>query len=324
MEDGRVLVTGATGFIGRALVPGLAAAGRPLTFATRRRSGSFATIAHEVPVGDIGRDTDWSGALERVDGVVHLAGHVHIAPERAKGDGSVFDEVNHRGAVRLFEEASARGVQVFVFVSSITVLGVATRPGRPFTDASAPDPHSAYARSKLAAEQALEAAAARTATRLVILRPPLVAGPGVGGNLHRLLRLAALPVPLPLGHIGNRRTLLSLDNLVSAIGTVLRADGPTGTFVLGDRGTLSTSDLLGHLREGLGRRPGLFGLPVSLLRRALALLDGEGAAQRLFGDLEVDASGFRRAAGWDDVAGTAATLRETAAAWTRRRPGVSP
>jgi nucleoside-diphosphate-sugar epimerase len=315
MRNGRVLITGGTGFVGRGLVASLAAAGVPMVLAQRRDVPDAPGQTH-VTVGEIGRATEWGRALENVTAVVHQAGHVHIAPERAEHEAALFDEVNHLGSLRLFEAARDSGVPLFVFLSSINVLGTGTEPGRPFTDATLPDPTSPYARSKHLAEGALRAAAAGSSTRLVILRPPLIAGPGVGGNLERLIRLAALPAPLPLGRLTNRRSLLSRDNLLAAIARILDLGpaAPVGTFVLADRDPVSTSDIVAALRAGLGRAPMLLPVPTGLLRPALRALGARGADQRLFGDLEVDSRGFRAAFSWSDVVDTRTTLQATAAA----------
>lgn len=315
MDAGRILVTGATGFVGRALCARLRRDGRELTVALRRRDpAGEAEGVRSVEVGAIGPSTDWREALREVESVVHLAGHVHVAPERAAAESGLFDEVNHLGTARLYEAAAEAGIPRFVFVSSITVLGSATSPGRPFDDETVPHPETPYGRSKLDGEAALRRQAGEGAPALVILRPPLICGPGVKANLASLARLAALPVPLPLGGIGNRRTLLSLDNLVDAIGVALAPGAPTGTFVLGDRMPVSTSDIVRELAAGMGRRARLLPAPVGLMRRAAGLAGLSGHAQRLFGDLEIDSAAFRRAFSWRDVVDTAATLRATGAA----------
>ena len=315
MGDGRVLVTGATGFVGRALVPALLAAGRRVTVATRRPwPGELPAGARAVDVGPIGPETDWAEALAGAEAVIHLAAHVHVAPERAAREGGLFDAVNHLGAVRLFDEAAARGVAGFVFLSSITVLGSVTPPGGAFDDRTVPAPETPYGRSKLAAERALLAgAAARPGTVLTILRPPLICGAGVGGNLASLARLAALPVPPPLGGIANRRTLLSLDNLVAAIEAVL-ARPRAGTFVIGDARPVSTSEIARALREGAGRGRTLLPVPARLLGRLADAAGFGGHARRLFGDLAVVSGGVREAFGWSDRVDTLDALRATGAA----------
>lgn len=303
MDRGRILVTGATGFVGRRVAARLAAAGHPLTLAVRRAvEGEVPDGARVVQVGEIGPETDWREALREVRAVVHLAAHVHVAPERARAEADIFDRVNHLGSLRLYEQA--REAALFVFLSSITVLGGANDPDRPFDDASPPRPETPYGASKLAAEKALEGA---EGPPLVILRPPLIAGEGVGGNLRSLARLAALPVPLPLGAVRNRRTLLSLDNLASAIEAVIDRPVP-GTYVLGDRAPLSTGEIVAALRHGLGRSPGLVPVPPTLMRGAARVAGFGGHAQRLLGDLEVDSSRFRQRYGWEDEVETRAVL----------------
>lgn len=310
---GRILVTGATGFVGRALVRDFAEAGRPLTLATRGRRPDVPGDVRWVTVGSLGPETDWAEALAEVEAVIHLAAHVHVAPERASAQADTFDRVNHLGSARLFAEAARSGVGTFVFVSSVTVLGSASPPGGAFDDSSPPRPETPYARSKLEAERTLAGAADGSGTRLVILRPPLIAGEGVAGNLGSLARLAAWPVPLPLAGLRNRRTLLSRDNLVSALAAVLERPR-AGTYLMGDAAPLSTSEIVRHLRSGAGGRMPLLPVPSRFLKWAARRAGLAGHAQRLLGDLVLDSRRFREAFGWADVVDSATTLRRTGAA----------
>jgi nucleoside-diphosphate-sugar epimerase len=324
MDGNRILVTGATGFVGRRLVADLLARGHAVTSAARRPPANPAGGASNVLVGEIGPDTDWAGALAGVRAVVHLAAHVHVAPERADAEAAIFDRVNHLGATRLFAAAEEGGVRLFVFVSTVAVLGAESGPS-PFTEATPPAPDTPYARSKLAAERALADRSRGGGPTLVVLRPPLVCGPGVKGNLASLIRLAASPLPLPLAGVRNRRTLLSLDNLAGAIMAVL--ERPQGGFEpafynLGDASPLSTTEIVRAIGEGLGRQPRLFAVPPRLARGAAAALGREGLHQRLFGNLEVDSSAFRHAYGWRDIVETRTSLAEAARRQIAERGGT--
>lgn len=324
MSLGRVLVTGAGGFVARGVAAELERRGHPLTLATRRpdalRPGMGVRVAH---VGDLGPATSWNEALTGVSAVVHCAAHVHVAAERAAREAELFDRVNRAGSVRLLEAAAVAGVRSFVFLSSITVLGDETQLGCPFDDESPPDPQTVYAMSKLEAERELASFADARGIRLIILRPPLICGAGVGGNLRSLLRLCDTPLPLPFGAARNRRSLLSLPNLADAICTILaEPGGETGTFVLADREPVSTADIVAEFRRGLGRTPRLWFLPEGV-SRALSRAGGrEGLHRRLFGSLEIDSSRFRHAFGWRGAATTSETLAATARA-SRRASEIS-
>jgi nucleoside-diphosphate-sugar epimerase len=301
MTGGRVLVTGANGFAGRGVWPRLAAAGWPLTLAVRDPAGLAGAPARVVRAPDLGPDADWREALEGAWAVVHLAGRAHQLRDDAADPEAAFMTANRDGAAALARQAAGAGVRHFLLVSTAHVLGTSSAPGRPLRDGDAPAPGSAYARSKLAGEAAAREVFAREGRALVVLRPPLLVGPGLKGNLERLERLARLPVPLPLGGLRNRRTLLSVDGLGEAIETVLerwRSGPATGAYLVGDAEPVSTSDMVAAMRRGMGRAPALLPAPAALARRALRLAGREALAERLFGDLELDASGFRAAFGW--------------------------
>ncbi len=208
-SDDTVLVTGANGFIGRALCDVLAASGRRVRKAVRM---PVPGLPDAVAVGDIGPDTDWRTALEGVSGVVHLAARTHVLRETATDPLAEYRNINVAGTERLARSAAAGGVRRLVFVSSVKVNGERTEE-RPFTEDGAPRPDDAYGVSKWEAEQALSRIAAETGLEVVVLRPPLVYGPGVKGNFLRLMNLVARGVPLPFGAVDNRRSFIYTGNL---------------------------------------------------------------------------------------------------------------
>jgi len=295
----RILVTGATGFVGQGLVARLTADGRPF-LAPDRKS-----------IGDIGPDTDWTTALDGMDAVVHLAGRAHIF--KAEADPLItFRKVNTAGTARLAEQAARAGVRRFLLVSSVKAA-VDVSGLNAVTEADAPSPRTPYGVSKLEGEQALRAAAGKMET--VVLRPPLVYGPGVRANFLALLKLVDRGIPLPLGSVRNLRSLIARDNLVDAILTAIDAPGAGGgTFYVTDGKPLSTPDLIRRLARALGRSATLLPFPPVLLRMPAALLGRAESADSLLGSLVVDDAAFRAATGWQPPV-TAAQAFADVAAW---------
>jgi len=304
----RVLVTGATGFVGRTLVPLLLARGHAVRAAVRRPDAAVPG-AETVAVGDIGPDTGWAEALDGVDAVVHLAARVHVMQDTAADPLAAFRAVNTAGTRRLAEAAAARGVRRFVYLSSIKAVTDESRP-EPIADSTPPDPHSPYGVSKREAELALAGIAG---LEPVILRPPLVYGPGVAGNLRTLLRLCARRVPLPLASVRNRRSLIHVDNLADAIALCLvHPAAPGRAFVLSDGAALSTADLIRAFSAGLGVAPRLFPCPPALLKLGATLTGRMAAYDRVAGSLELDDRGIRETLGWLPPCPPASGLRATA------------
>ncbi|WP_309680826.1 SDR family oxidoreductase [Polaromonas sp.] len=294
-----ILVTGATGFVGRALIDLLVKRGRSVRAAMRRAGAFTAAGASVVTVGDLSAQTDWSAALAGVDAVVHAAARVHVMQDAAADPLVEFRRVNVQGTLQLARRAAAGGVRRFVFISSVKVNGEATEPGHPFTAGDASAPLDAYGISKMEAEQGLREIAAQTGMEVVIIRPPLVYGPGVKANFRAMMRWLARGVPLPLGAIHNRRSLVALDNLVDLMVTCV--DHPAAanqTFMVSDGEDLSTTQLLQRMGRALGRPARLIPVPAILLKVGAALLGKPAIAQRLCGSLQVDISKTRQLLGW--------------------------
>jgi nucleoside-diphosphate-sugar epimerase len=295
----KVLVTGASGFVGRAVVAALAARGDAVHAAVRTTADSgnggaagpaFGPRVTVVQHGDLDAPVDWTGLLSGIDAVVHLAGIAHAGPGIAE---ERYDRVNHRPTAALAAAARDAGVARFVFVSSIRAQ---TGPAADHvvTERDMPSPTDAYGRSKLAAERAVAA----SGVPFTILRPVLVHGPGVKGNLRALMRLAALPVPLPFAALEARRSLVSLANLASAIDFVLREAACAGeTYVVAEPEPVTIGEIVTALRRGRGKSPGLVAVPPVLLRLALAAA-GRGANwEQINGALVADPAKLM-AAGW--------------------------
>ena len=295
-----VLVTGASGFVGLRLCARLAAAGHTVRAAVRRESAdlaAFARAARIIGVGDIGADTDWQAALAGVDMVVHLAARAHVMRERASDPLAEYRRVNVAGSERLARAAAAAGVSRLIYMSSIKVNGEATVDA-PFRESDAPAPLDAYGRSKWETEQALSRIAAETGLALTVLRPPLIYGPGVKGNVARLLRWIERGLPLPFASIVNRRSLIYLENLIDATLAVTRHPAPGRTYLVSDARDLSTPQLITALARGLDKAPRLLAFPPSLLRLAGACTGQRDAAERLLGSLQIDASRIAAELGW--------------------------
>jgi len=316
-----ILVTGANGFIGQALCPALAAAGHDVVAAVRD-AGSVQGESRVVvrAVGAIGPDTDWTEALNGVDAVVHLAARVHVMDEHARNPEAEFMRTNAAGTRRLAESAAQAGARRMVLMSTIKVLGDDTPTGRAFTEAHSPAPEDAYGRSKLRAEKALMEIAGATDLEPVILRPPLVYGPGVGGNMLALLRVVDRALPLPFGAIRNYRSLISVRNLVDAVIRSLEIPAAAGTtFVIRDGEDLSTPGLVRMLADALGRPARLLPVPVSLLAFAGHLTGRTAAISRLTGSLRVDDGLIRRQLGWTPPQTVVQGIADTAAWYAAHR-----
>lgn len=294
-----VLITGASGFVGGRLVTRLRETSRVAVRAAVRRPGTVTSGVESVVVPGLARAADWSEALRGIDVVVNLAARVHVMNEREADPLAAFRAVNVDGTLALAEQAARAGVRRFVQLSSIKVNGELTQPGRPFTADDTPAPQDPYGLTKLEAEVGLQRLVASTGMEVVVVRPPLVYGPGVKANFESLMRWIWRGVPLPLASIHNRRSMIALDNLVAFIVACL--DHPAAAqqvFVVSDGEDLSTSDLLRRLGAALGKPARLFPVPVPALELAAQAVGKAAIAQRLCGSLQIDASKARQLMGW--------------------------
>lgn len=292
----RVLVTGATGFVGRELCGVLARAGCTVRAALRTGGNVPSAVAEQVVVGDIGSTTNWTAALDGVDCVLHAAARAHVLEDR--DNAALYDEINAKGTRRLAEAAAAAGVRRFVFLSSIKVNGERTT-SRPFTSLDTPDPHGDYARSKWQAERALSEIARHSQLEPVIVRPPLIYGPGVRANFLRLLQSIRGGWPLPLGRVDNRRSLVSIWNLCDLLLRALVHPGAAaGVWLVSDGEDLSTPELIRRMARPLCRRARLLPVPVAVLESLGAVAGKRAEVARLCGSLQLDIAATRAHFAW--------------------------
>jgi lipopolysaccharide/colanic/teichoic acid biosynthesis glycosyltransferase/nucleoside-diphosphate-sugar epimerase len=296
----RVLVTGANGFVGRPFLKLLNSTRSINAIGSLRRAEKLADTKEPfVVVGDINAQTDWSFALAGVQVVVHTAACVHVMADMAVDTLEKFQFVNVQGTLNLARQASSAGVQRFVFVSSIKVNGDSTKPGFRFKAEDTPVPLDAYGASKMEAEQGLLDIALQTGMEVVIIRPPLVYGPGVKANFATIIRLLKRGVPLPLGAINNQRSLVSLHNLMHLLVTCLTHPAAANqTFLVSDGEDVSTTDLLRRMGQVMSRPARLVPVPVNLLKLGAVMLGRQDLIQRLCGSLQVDIEKTRRLLDW--------------------------
>lgn len=310
----RSLVTGANGFVGHAVCAELARRQWDVRRVVRGSSSSGQRNSAFMELNDIGPATDWSDALDDVDVIVHLAARVHVMQDSVADPLAAFRSVNVGGALNLARQAAAAGVKRFVFVSSVKINGEYTQPGKPFSEADAPNPQDPYGQSKWEAEQGLLQLSADSDMDVVIIRPPLVYGPGVKANFSALMRAVQRGWPLPFGGIRNLRSLVALDNLVDFILISLsHAQAANQTFFVSDGHDLSTPGLVHGLARAAGVSARLVPMPVWTLRAGAVLLGKGPAVQRLCGNLQVDISKARSLLAWEPPVSVDEGLRRAVA-----------
>lgn len=315
----RVLVTGATGFVGTHL---LRAGGAYKILAAVRGGAAVDAVvgldAEPVIIGTIDEHTDWTSALRGVEHVVHLAARVHVMKSTA-ADRAQYEQTNVNGTERLASAAAKSGVKRFVFVSTVKVNGEATDE-RAFQANDRAQPLDEYGRSKLEAERRLVEIGTSSAMRVAIIRPPLVYGPGVRANFLRLLSWAERALPLPLARVNNVRSVVNVWNLCDLIWSLLaRANPARGVFMISDGQDVSTPELIRRLAHFMGRPARLFPAPIALLRVAAALAGKSDEFRRLCGSLAVDISATQSQLGWTPPVSLEEGLRRTAYWYVHRR-----
>jgi len=311
----KLLVTGANGFVGRALCAELIKQGLTVLAAVREKTAIESCTP--VVIDNINNATNWVTALSNVDVVTHLAARVHVMNDHASDPLAEFRKVNVDGTLNLAWQAAKAGVKRFIFISSVKVNGEHTEMGMPFTELDNPSPQDAYGISKLEAEQGLLKLAQETGMEVVIIRPPLIYGLGVKANFASLLSVVKSGVPLPLGAIHNKRSFIYVENLVNFILLCIHHPSAANqTFLVSDGQDLSTTELLKECAKALGVRCWLLPVPQKLIEIFATLIGKKDVAQRLCGSLQVDITKARELLGWSPPNTVADGLKATAQALT--------
>ena len=302
MKTASILVTGASGFVGKSLCAELFQQGHVIVAAVRSANTQIDDF-ERVIVGSIDSATDWSATLRNMDIVIHLAARVHVMDDSAVDPLAEFRKVNVEGTLNLAKQAAKAGVKRFIFISSVKVNGEQTIKNKPFLETNIANPQDAYSVSKYEAEQGLMRIAGETGMEVVIIRPPLVYGVGMKANFASLLRIVKCGLPLPLGSVtNNRRSFVALDNLVDLIITCIHhPNAANQTFLVSDGDDVSTTDLLRKMAVAQGVPSRLLPVPVPLLNLCAKLIGKQTIAQRLLGNLQVDISHTQKLLNWQPI-----------------------
>lgn len=315
-----VFITGANGFIGRALIQHLHNSSASIIAAVRRSSPFLPEAVKQIEITDYSAVNDWRDTLKRVDVVIHLAARVHVMKDDSSDLLAEYRKVNTIATLNLARRSAAAGVKRFIFISSIKVNGEKTHPEHPFTADDPCAPQDPYVISKYEAEQGLLALAEATGLEVVIIRPPLVYGPGVKANFATLMKWINRPMPLPFGSVDNKRSLVAIDNLVSFI--VLCIEHPSAAneiFLISDGEDVSTTELIRKTARAMGKKIRLIPMPGKLLVSIASLLGKRDIASRLFGSLQVDSLKARDLLGWRPVITMEQQLQKTVDAFVNEK-----
>lgn len=301
-----ILVTGSNGFVGRELCRTLAQRGIPFRAAVRATAEQG-----QVAVGNLNGSTDWREALAGCSAVIHLAARVHVMSDTVEDPLRAYREVNLEGTLRLARQALEAGVKRFVFVSSVKVNGEATT-SKPFSAADRPAPCDPYGQSKMEAETALLELGRETGLEVVIVRPPLVYGPGVKANFLNLVKLVRLGLPLPFGLANGYRSMVAVENLVDLLITcTAHPDAPGAVFMVSDGQDMHVGDLVRMIGKAMGKNVFLLPVPPVVLRSAARLAGKSAVADRLFGSLQVDIGATLARLQWKPVVAPQAAIGRT-------------
>lgn len=315
-----ILITGATGFVGRQLVTELLVQ-KFSVFAIVRDEGAVVPIgATKIIKGDLTTIKDWLPVLQNIDIVIHLAGRAHIVDDSVADPLAEFRKVNTKASLKLAKQAAEAGVKRFVFISSVKVNGEITCLDKPFKPDDHFVPDDPYGLSKYEAEQGVMALAKETDMEVVIIRPPLVYGSGVRANFASMIRWVDKGVPLPFGAIHNKRSLVALDNLVSFIICCMKhPKAANEIFLISDGEDVSTTQLLKKVADALGKKTMLVPIPVELMRWVAKLFAKRGMANRLFSSLQVDSSKAYDLLAWEPMTSMDEQLQKTVNAYLNEK-----
>ena len=318
----KILITGANGFVGLPLSQYLITAGHQVIGAVRFQDSVGIVNPHIQlkAIGDIDEITDWQECLSGVECVIHLANRVHVMDEQSSDPLALYRKVNAEGTLHLARQAGAAGVKRFIFVSSIKVNGESTLPGQALTPKDQHIPVDPYGLSKYEAELGLKLIAEKTGLEVVVIRPPLIYGPGVKANFLKMMQWVEKGIPLPLGAIQNQRSMLGLDNLINFIELCLTHPDAAGqTFLVSDDHDVSTTELLKEIAAAMHRPSRLISAPQSFIEKLLLLLGQRHISERLCGSLQIDISLAKTRLSWKPPHTFRDQLSKTALDYLSRR-----